>query len=123
MPKDTFQTQILILGLIDYFGDILKSDAQKEVRNNLLAAIQATFTNKLLEDPETSIVFKEALIGIPSDSSLEAILDSLQKSLGGKQVNVDLLPILKESAREVLNDFVTKAQRPELAEQINGLLQ
>jgi len=115
---------ITILGLIDYISDVLKNDSNRlEVRDSLLTAIQATFTNKLLENSETSEILKAVITDIPNGANFETTLASMQKSLEGKSINVDLLPDLKESAKEVLTDFVTKAQKPELSEQINILLQ
>jgi Tfp pilus assembly protein PilO len=124
VTKDIFHTQILILGLIDYLSDVFKNEAnRKEIKDNLLASIQAVFTTKLVESPETSETFKSALAEMPADTSLDKVIESLQKSMQDKGLKFDPTRILRESAREILNDFVSKAQKPEIADQINGLLQ
>ena len=125
MSKNFFQTQIIIFGLVGYILDVLKAkDNSKEIKDNLLLAILTTFTSKLLsESSEVAEVAKKILADSSSLSSYEQFLGQTQKYFHETQPDVDPSPLLKASAREVLDDFLSQAQKPELSEQINGLLQ
>lgn len=118
------QTQILILGLIDSLLDSLKAvDNRKKVQNTLLAGILATFTNKLLENSQTSETIKGAITSVSAGSDPEMIFKTVQKYMEDKTLNFDVLPLFQASAKEVLGEFVTKSGKPELVSQINLILQ
>lgn len=125
MNKEIIKTYITILGLVENILNILKTEngADRDtIKENIFAAVQATFTKKLFDNPQTSEVFKTAITNVPVDANFGLVLDSMQKSIEGKQINIDLLPILKESTKEVLNDFVSKTQKPEITELIKEIL-
>lgn len=122
MPKEIFRTQILILGLIDYFADTLKNEDRKETRDNLLAAIQVTLTNKLLENAEVSESLRVVLENLPKSADLDTILKTVQQFLQNKSITMDMLSLLKGSAKTVLQDFASSAQRPDLKSMIIGVL-
>lgn len=124
MSNNIFLTQITILGFIDYLSDLLENNTdRKEFKENLLAAIQATFTNKILENNEASETFKSMVSNIPDGQDSRITLENMQKLLESKPVNIDVLPVLKESAKEVLSDFVTKSEKHQIIEQIDGIFQ
>lgn len=125
MNKEIIKTYIIILGLVENILNTLKTENGVDrdmIKENIFAAIQATFTKKLFDNPQTSEVFKTAITNLPIDADFGSALNSMQKSLEGKQISLDLLPILKESANEVLNDFVIKSQKQELTELIKEIL-
>jgi hypothetical protein len=122
MAKDIFKTQILILGLVDYLMDVLKNDNRDEIRNNLLAAIYATLTTNLLERTNASRTLRGALENLATNADLDVSLNNIQQSFEDKQISIDILPLLKASARTILRDFVTRANKHELNNVIAGVL-
>lgn len=125
MPRDFFQTHITILGLISYISDVLKVNEKdsKEIKENLLAAVFLTFNSKLLKNPEISEIFKQSLANNPNPDDIVSFFNDIQNLFKEKQPKANFLSLLKESAREVLDNFLTKSQKPELVSQINSLLE
>lgn len=124
MPKQIFRTQLIILGLIDHIFDLLKiTEDRREIRDTLLVAIQANFSNKILENREASEVFKTALSKISDNTDLDSSLKIIQETLEANRLEIDFLPPLKEAAKVSLKDFVVQSGKPELIDVIGGVLQ
>lgn len=123
MKEDVAKTQVVILGLIDYLSDVFDNTKRKEIRDSLLLAIRANFTNRLLLDPEISAIIKPVLQTVGPDESLEMVSKKIIDGLQGKEIKVNPSSLLKESSKEVLNELVDKTDKSDLQGIINLSLQ
>lgn len=123
MIKVIFHTQIVILGLIDHIFDVLKNDQnRKEIRDNLLAGIHATFLNELLKNSPASEILNKVVLSIPTNIDFKTGIETVSSAIDKENIEIDITPHLKKSAIFVLNDFVSKTNRPELKEVIEDTL-
>ncbi len=124
MMNEIFKTQLLIVGLVDYLLETLGADsARKDIRRDLLAAVQADLGARLLQRPEISERLKTALSHAPPEASVHSILARLPNLANQGSASPPVLArCFKEAAVAVLGEFAGRSSQPQLAEAVKNAL-